>query len=120
MKIPPIPTPDNLSSQPDKDTKKGLPDFAADNSASDRVLHINLGFFKYGTNDKAHAAAIMLSLLLFAAIIGVIIIGMWANSTVWPEKVFNWLGSAFLFASGIALGSKGENGRKKHSIDEND
>lgn len=115
-----IPTPDNLSPQPDDDTKKGLPDFAADNFASDRVLHINLKFFKYGTNDKAHAAAIMLSLLLFMAIIIVIIIGMWVTNVSWAEKAFNWLGSAFLFSSGIALGGSGKNRSKKDNFSEND
>jgi len=38
--------------------------------AENRVLHINLWFFKYGTNDKTHAAAMVLSLLLFITIIG--------------------------------------------------
>lgn len=115
-----IPPPsENLSLQPDKDTKKGLPpDYAADGSAGHRVLHINLGFFKYGTNDKAHAASIMLSLLLFVAIISVIVIGMFTSNMTWAEKAFNWLGSAFLFTTGIALGSKNDNCKKHQKTDE--
>jgi hypothetical protein len=75
--------------------------------AEDRVLHINLMFFKYGTNDKTHAAALVLSLLLFATIVGVLIFG---NGTEWAKEAFHWLGSAFLFVSGVALGKGGKEG----------
>jgi hypothetical protein len=108
--IPQIPPPSSgLSTVPDKDTKKGLPDYTA-REAPERVLHINLWFFKYGTNDKAHAAALVLSVLLLSIIVGVIIfINSEGAASEWADRVFGWLGSAFMFISGIALG-KGSNG----------
>lgn len=92
--------PENVSPVPDRATKKGMSDFTGP-SADNRVLHINVGFFKYGTNDKAHAAAMVLSLLLFASIGALLIFGM---SYPWADKVFTWLGSAFLFVTGVAIG----------------
>ena len=75
--------------------------------AEDRVLHINFGFFKYGTNDKTHAAALVLSLLLFCTIVGVLI---WGDGGEWAKEAFHWLGSAFLFVTGVALGKGGKEG----------
>ena len=72
--------------------------------ADNRVLHINLWVFKYGTNDKTHAAAMVLSLLLFLTIVGVLIFG---GGTDLAKEAFHWLGSAFLFVSGVALGKGG-------------
>ena len=112
----PIPEPGNTSPVPDKATKRGLPDFTGPD-APDRILHINLGFFKYGTNDKVHAAAVVFSLLLFTAIVGVLIFGLAATNAGWAEKAFNWLGSAFLFVAGVALG-KGSSGNGKGHHDD--
>lgn len=72
--------------------------------ADNRVLHINIGLFKYGTNDKTHAAAMVLSLLLFLTIVGVLIFGDGGDLA---KEAFHWLGSAFLFVSGVALGKGG-------------
>lgn len=72
--------------------------------ADNRVLHINLGIFKYGTNDKTHAAAMVISLLLFLTIVGVLILG---DGGDWSKEAFRWLGSTFLFVTGVALGKGG-------------
>lgn len=110
IKFQQIPPPANVSSQPDKATKKGLSDYTG-NAADERVLHINLWFFKYGTNDKAHAAAIVFSLILLMMIIGIMTYGGTSGANAaWADKMFNWLGGTFLFISGVALGSKGGNG----------
>lgn len=77
-------------------------------AADNRVLHINLGIFKYGTSDRTHAAALVLSLLLFGSIVGVLIFG---NGGEWAKEAFRWLGSSFLFVSGVALGKGGNEGR---------
>lgn len=74
------------------------------------MLHINLFIFKYGTNDKTHAAALVLSLLLFSTIVGVLIFG---NGGEWAKEAFRWLGSAFLFVSGVALGKGGVEPKSK-------
>jgi hypothetical protein len=95
-----IPPPDNLSKVPDQATKKGISDYTGP-EADNRVLHINLGILKYGTNDKAHAAAVVFSLLLFFAIIGVLIFG---DGGAWTKEAFRWLGGAFLFVAGVAIG----------------
>ena len=99
-----IPPPANTPRKPDKDTKKGIRDYTGP-SADNRVLHINVGFFKYGTDDKTHAAAIVLSLLLFLTIVGVLIFG---NGGAWSVEAFRWLGGAFLFTAGVAIGKGGE------------
>ena len=79
-----IPPPENTSSVPDKATKTGLNDYTGP-AAESRVLRINLGIFKYGTNDKTHAAALVLSLLLFLTIVGVIIFG---DGGDWAKEIF--------------------------------
>jgi hypothetical protein len=88
----------------------GLPDFTG-KDAGDRVLYVNLFFFKYGTNDKVHAAALVLSLVLLFAMIALIFIGTRHNNAAWDDKAFSWLGGAFLFITGLALG-KGATGHK--------
>ena len=98
-----IPPPSNTFSIPDSATKKGMNDFTG-TVADNRVLHINLWVFKYGTSDRTHAAALVLSLLLFATIVGVLIFGHGGD---WAKEAFRWLGSSFLFVSGVALGKGG-------------
>ena len=110
-----LPPSGNTSTIPDKATRTGMPDHTG-KGAEGRVLHLNLWFFKYGTDDKSHAAAILLSLLLLIIIVVVILWGMDAKNTGWADKVFSWLGSAFLFVTGIALGGK-ENGISKKTDD---
>jgi hypothetical protein len=104
-----IPPPENTSSVPDKATKTGLNDYTGP-IANSRVLHINLGFFKYGTNDKTHAAALVLSLLLFLTIVGVIGFG---DGGEWTKEIFRWLSGAFLFVAGVAIGKSSESDSEK-------
>ena len=66
--IPPpgIPGPGgNLSKIPDPDTEKGF-DYASDERADNRILHIHTKWLHYGTDDKGHAAALILSAALLA------------------------------------------------------
>ena len=113
---PEIPQPESVSPVPDKFTKQGFSDFTGP-SAENRVLHINLGFFRYGTSDKIHAAAMVLSLLLFLAIGGVFFSGIWLTSAEWPDKVFSWLSSTFLFVTGVALGKGAGSDKQKDDFD---
>lgn len=106
----------SLSPLPDKETKSGLHDYTGKDAHS-RVLLINLWLFKYGTNDKTHAAAVVLSLILLTTIIVVIIIGMNATNGPWLDKVFSWLGGAFLFIAGVALGKGGTEGGRGRASD---
>ena len=86
--------------------------------ARDRVLYINLWFFKYGTNDKVHAAAVVLSIVLLLAIIALIFFGTSHHEGNWDEKAFSWLGGAFLFISGVALGKGGSDRKSRHEQDD--
>lgn len=106
-KLPPVPEPERgTTTEPDRYT--GLaPDYTQPN-APERVFFINLWFFRYGTKDKAHGAAVLLSFLLFVLIALVIAAGyFWPGSSEWTERVFTWLGSAFLFVAGVAVGRGG-------------
>lgn len=100
-----IPPPHGLGLQPDKATAKGISDYTG-HTANHRVLHINLGLFKYGTNDKTHAAALLFSLILLIIIVALIVAGIYSakDGMPWVEKTFSWVSSAFLFVSGVALG----------------
>ena len=75
---PPIPSLGKLSEIPDQETNKGL-DLTGP-EAKNRVMLINIGFFKYGTNDKSHAAAVCLSIVLLIVIVIVSVIGMFSPS----------------------------------------
>jgi len=111
---PTIEPPTNVSSVPDEATKTG-PDYTGAN-ASKRVLYVNLGFVKYGTNDKVHAAALILSFVLLLAVFAVIGQGFYQGEHGWADKVFSWLGSAFLFVAGVAVG-KGTTKEKEDGED---
>ena len=107
----PITPPDTGSStEPDQYTKSA-PDFTGDN-APERIFFINLFFFRYGTKDKAHGAAVLLSLLLLIVILVVIGVGLRFEQSAWLDRVFTWLGSAFLFVSGVAVGRSGSEEKK--------
>jgi hypothetical protein len=118
----PPPPPSNVSPQPDKDTQKGMDQTGP--NADGRVLYINLWLFKYGTDDKTHAAAVVFSFVLLIMIASIIIGGMVIVTQenparlAWVEKVFSWSGSAFLFIAGIALGSRGVGSSKSNSSNE--
>jgi len=104
---PTIPPPENAFPLPDKDTKLGLPDHTGSSSAGGRVLHVNLFIVKYGTDDKAHAAAISLSvlLLIFIAVLS------FAPASPEHDKLISWLESAVLITIGVAIG-QGMSGSK--------
>jgi hypothetical protein len=106
MSQPNIPSPGELSEVPDKYTKSY--DYTG-TDAPHRVLHLNFGFFKYGTNDKAHAAAIVLSIVLLIVTLFLVIIGMFAPNAAFLEKVVTWLWNGFLFVAGVAVGHGGGN-----------
>ncbi|MFL6844714.1 MAG: hypothetical protein ACJ8ER_07525 [Allosphingosinicella sp.] len=76
-------------------------------SADRRVLRINLGIIRYGTDDKTQGAAVVFSLLLFCAICLVMILGSIEADREWFERVLQWLGSAFFFVMGVAIGKSG-------------
>ena len=80
-------------------------DFTGDEPVANRVLAINLHFFKYGTSDRFQGAAILLALSLLLLITGLFV---WSFLSEIPDnrfdKIFGWLGSAFLLVMGVAIG----------------
>ena len=98
-----IPPPEgDLSDVPDKATKSGL-DMTGP-AAHNRILFIDFGFFKYGTDDKTHAGSIFLSLLLLLIALLVMIIGLFSAQPEWLERVLSLVWSAFMFVAGVAIG----------------
>jgi hypothetical protein len=102
----PLPPP-TTSTIPDDATEEGLNDLTGP-KAQNRVLHIDTRWFRYGINDRTHAAAMMLSfiLLISAMIVAVFgVAGLYSGQR--PEFVntlITWIGNAFLFTTGIAVG----------------
>ena|ERR1700735_4249793 len=106
MTVRKIPPPSgNLSEKPDHATRKDI-DFTGP-SAEKRILYINLGIFRYGTDDKAHAASIVLSLILLVMTLIIMLVGLFSSNLGWLEKMQAWIGSAFLFVAGVAIGRGG-------------
>ncbi len=109
--IPHVPAPPPaISDTPDADTALN-PDFTGEYAQS-RVLRVNTRWFRYGTDDKAHASAMVLSaLLLFSALvlasIGAIV-AFAGHEEKWLDTIATWIGNAFLFTSGIAVGKGGK------------
>jgi len=100
---PTLPSLGDVSTLPDAATQKGLNDFTG-SGAENRVLHINVGFFKYGTDDKAHAGAMVLSIVLLVMIALTGIAGLIAADSKWPGELLEKLGTAFTFVAGVAIG----------------
>jgi hypothetical protein len=86
----------------------GIRDSPADYTGADapeRVLIINLFFLRYGTTDRFQGAAIFLPFFLLSLLAIVIIVGLIkSDETPWFDRVFSWLGSAFLIVAGVAIG----------------
>lgn len=80
--------------------------------ADHRVLFIDTKFFKYGTHDKGHAAALIFSFLLLAILAVLIFVGMNNPKSTWDSHAFNWLGSTFLVVIGVAIGKGSAPSRK--------
>lgn len=94
--------PDHTSPVPDSDTRKGLPDHTGGEFAGGRVLHINLKFFKFGTDDKSQAIALILSVLLLAVIT---LLALYAEQTDQIKDLMGVLKSALLITIGVAVGN---------------
>lgn len=102
----------NLSPNPDSFTATS-PDYTAETAAS-RILHIDFKWFRYGTNDQTHAAALILSVLLllvsFMVICAGIVLGiLWEVQSTWLDRAFTWLSGAFLMIAGVAIGKSLDN-----------
>ncbi len=75
-------------------------------------MHVNTRWFKYGTDDKTLASAMVLSalLLLSALVMSIIgaVVAFSGHDEKWLETIVTWIGNAFLFTAGIAVGKGGK------------
>lgn len=72
-------------------------------AAPRQVFHFKKWGLIYGTDDKGHAAALLLSIGLLGLILLISLIGMLVDR-VWIGETLKVLGSAFLIVAGIAVG----------------
>lgn len=110
-----IPQPKSVPSAPDADTRKGLGDDMTGAQARERVLFVDLRFLRYGTNDKTHAAAVVFATVLLLSVNVVIFLPMLCAGVDagWAERALTWLGNAFLFIVGVAIGRGGRDDNGK-------
>lgn len=74
-----------------------------ENGAPNQVFKLSFKGVSYGTDDKGHAASIVLAVMLLALMLIFGIGGMFIERT-WMPDVFKFLGTAFTFVAGVAIG----------------
>jgi hypothetical protein len=89
----------NVSHKPDKYTKMSF----IEGGAPGQVFGLNWFGFKYGTDDKVHAAAVFLSVLLLVLIAFVCLLGTVVDRS-WIPTTLQGLIPAFTFVAGVAVG----------------
>ncbi|NDA47583.1 MAG: hypothetical protein EBY21_09990 [Alphaproteobacteria bacterium] len=90
------------NSLPDAATKK-----ASDQTqdlADERILFFNTQILKFGIPDMNKAIALVLCLIILTFSFIVMSAGLFLTNTVWLDRIFSWLGNAFLFLAGFAIG----------------
>lgn len=103
---PKIPAPPPQPNKPDSATKKG-PFTHGDGDG--QVFHFKGLGISYGTDDKGHAASLVLSVLLFSGLLVCLGFGTWGSNSTFVLEIGKVIGNAFLFVSGIAIGKSIEN-----------
>lgn len=96
----------SVPTDPDKHTRKS-PSFFPGGAPGQIFKFENWGF-SYGTDDKGHAASIILSLMILALLALVILIGAFVQRE-WILDALQLLGTAFTFVAGVAVGKSAAN-----------
>jgi hypothetical protein len=79
-------------------------DYTGD-EAPERTLLINLGFIKYGTNDRTQGSAVLFSFLLLILIALLVLLGILnQDSTEVVKESLSWLKGVFTLIIGVAIG----------------
>lgn len=89
------------SEDPDKYTKTG-PLFIP-NGAPHQVFRFCRWGIEYGTDDKGHAASIILSVALLCLLLILFLLGTMVERT-WIADALQLVGTAFTFTAGVAIG----------------
>ena len=92
--------PPPASSVPDDATKQN-PAFH-EGGGPGQVFHFKRWGISYGTDDKGHAAALILSALLLIVFFAVIVAGLIADRE-WIPTALQIVGTAFTFVAGVAV-----------------
>ena len=91
----PVPT------EPDEHTRKDPVFFPG--GAPNQVFQLNLGFVSYGTDDKSHAAALILSIML-GFLMALLFFGGFFVDRPWISDALQVVVPAFTLVSGVAVG----------------
>ena len=112
----PIARPRVSTNDPADAYTRTAPDYTGE-QADNRVLLIDLRFLKLGIPEISKAIALVLCLIILAFSFTIMIVGLWVNNTIWLDRIFSWLGNAFLFLVGFAVGDvKAIKGQTKSSF----
>ena len=90
-----------VSQEPDRFTKSA--DSFIDGGAPNQVFKFEKFGISYGTDDKSHAAAILLSIVIGMLLLAIFAIGAFVERS-WIPDALKILGSAFTFTAGVAIG----------------
>lgn len=103
------PRPEDIS------TNKDSPSDYTGENARERVIFLNLWFFKYGTDDKTHGAAMIFSFILLVSFILITIVDAVTHleRKELLETAAPWLWNAFLLALGVAIGRGSQERREE-------
>ena len=93
--------PEVSDNTPDEATKKGPP--LIDGGAPNQVFRFEKFGVSYGTDDKGHAASILLSSVILCLLALVFIVGAFSDRE-WIGEAITILGTAFTFTAGVAIG----------------
>lgn len=96
-----VPTTAKVSNSPDEYTKKDPVFF--DGGAPNQVFRLHLGFVSYGTDDKAHAASLILSIMLGILLLFLFTGGFFVERA-WISDALKILGTTFTLVAGVAIG----------------
>lgn len=89
------------SKDPDEYTRKD--NIFIDGGAPNQVFRLQLWGFSYGTDDKTHAASILLSILTGCLLVLLFLIGAVAERA-WLSDALSVLGTVFTLTIGVAIG----------------
>ena len=105
---PPIITSDSPDKYTRRDTLLGF----IPNGAPHQVFRFCRWGLEYGTDDKGHAASIILSVALVFLLLVLFVCGAFVDRP-WITDALKILGTAFTFTAGVAIG-KGSEASKKN------